>query len=450
MIPTPKSVGLVGCGVETRDAAVYFVRHGIPVTMYCEANDSSEHIHCPVIINDFSGLAACDLVLRSPGIRPDVAYLKDLRGIVTTPTGYALSMVAPRAIGVTGTKGKGTTSTLIAAMLQEAGQKVFVGGNIGVPLLSQIEHLSEDTQIVVELSSFQLQDVLASPHIAVILMVMPEHQDWHTSIEEYQTAKQGIVRYQTAGDYCISNIMYPLSQAIAAQSPAHQIFVQREGKVENGISEYEGYVTRFTNGNVEHIIAVKDIALLGPHNWENVAAACGAGVALGVDYAAMARAIRSFTGLPHRLEIVGEVRGVRYVNDSFSTTPETAIAAIQAFTEPKVLILGGSTKGSDFTELAKVIGSSTSIRGIIGIGVEWQKIKAALAAYTLDIPIVEDKTTMPEMLQAAKELAQSGDVVLLSPGCASFGLFANYKDRGNQFREGVSSFSKATAGRENG
>jgi UDP-N-acetylmuramoylalanine--D-glutamate ligase len=189
----------------------------------------------------------------------------------------------------------------------------------------------------------------------------------------------------------------------------------------------------------ERILPVTKLHLPGKHNWENAGAAIAAAKTVGVKISSIQHVLETFSGLPHRLEKVGDINGITYYNDSFSTTPETAIAAIKAFDKPKVLILGGSSKNSDFTELGKVISESASIRGIIGIGQEWEKIK--LIIQSEKFKVIEGCKNMKEIVEAAKNLAQPGDVVLLSPACASFDMFQNYKDRGEQFKKEVLSIT---------
>jgi UDP-N-acetylmuramoylalanine--D-glutamate ligase len=185
------------------------------------------------------------------------------------------------------------------------------------------------------------------------------------------------------------------------------------------------------------IFSTKKLGLVGKHNWENAVAAVGCALVTGVKRATIGHVLASFMGLPHRLELIREVDGVKYYNDSFATTPETTIAAICSFDAPKVLILGGSTKAADFTELAKIITQANSVRAIIGIDPEWPRIKAAIGKLPRKILVVEGCKSMGEIIGKTQEVSQAGDVVLLSPGCASFGMFKNYKDRGNQFKEVV-------------
>lgn len=386
---------------------------------------------------DFSSF---DLVLRTPGIRVLSEIIQKAlsqNAIVTSQTQLFLELCPCSVIGVSGTKGKGTTSTLIFEMLKQQGLDAYLGGNIGIPPLDFFDNLTSDSRVVLEMSSFQLQDIKKSPHIAVLLMLVPEHLDYHKDTEEYLEAKRNMLKFQTEKDFAILNIDYPATRESDLFSDAKTLYVSRESEVGEGCFVKDDKVWLRLGGVEEKIIDVAEILLPGKHNWENVCAAALAASLSGVSVENIKKVLKIFKGLPHRLELVATIKGVKYYDDSFSTTPETAIAAIQAFSEPKILILGGSSKNSDFTELGNIISSSTSIKAIIGIGEEWKKIKEKLPINDLRFTIYENCENMKEVVQKAAEIAEIGDIVLLSPACASFGMFENYKDRGDQFKKEV-------------
>ncbi|MDE2018944.1 MAG: UDP-N-acetylmuramoyl-L-alanine--D-glutamate ligase [Patescibacteria group bacterium] len=411
------------------------------------------------------GLDRFDLVIRSPGICYKASN-------ATSPTRIFFEHCPAPIIGVTGTKGKGTTSTLIYKILREwrmengEWNKVFLVGNIGKPALDILPKLDKKSIVVYEMSSFQLVDLRQSPHIAVALMITSEHLDWHKNVKEYRDAKSNIVRYQQAKDFAVLAQDYPASRAFAKLTKTSIFSFTRSAALKKDyIRRSSNLILRgawvedgwfyFSDGKKkEKICATADLQIPGEHNWENVGAAITVAKILKVPNGVIAETIRRFKGLEHRLEFVAKKDGIRFYNDSYSTTPETAIAAIRAFKEPKILILGGSSKGSDFRELGEVISKSGSIRGIIGIGVEWKRIKEAIptrrrkaisadrissqaAGHESAIPVVENCKTMNQIVRAARKLAKPGDVVLLSPGCASFGMFKNYSDRGVQFKREV-------------
>jgi UDP-N-acetylmuramoylalanine--D-glutamate ligase len=338
---------------------------------------------------------------------------------------------------VTGTKGKGTTSTLIYEMLKKEGFDAYLGGNIGIPPLSFLSELKGDSKVVLELSSFQLIDLEQSPHIGVILMTTSEHLDYHSDVYEYIEAKRNIFKFQDYKDFAIVNRDYPASNESDIYSNGKVYRVSREQDVDQGCFVKNDGIVLKMDGNENEILATRDLALRGKHNWENVCAATVAALCAGCSMKSIIPVLKSFKGLEYRIEHVATTRGVAYYDDSFSTTPETAIAEIEAFDEPKILILGGSSKNSNFSELGQIISESESIKAIIGIGVEWGRIKQEIKGLNPSIAIIEDCQTMEEIIQQCVEIGEIGDVVLLSPACASFDMFKSYKDRGDQFKEEV-------------
>lgn len=266
-------------------------------------------------------------------------------------------------------------------------------------------------------------------------MVTSEHLDYHKDVYEYVDAKRNLIRFQTENDYAVLNKDYPASSESDIHTDGKVFFVSREGEVDQGCYIKDSAVVVRQNGKDIEIIQTKDLLLPGKHNWENVCAATMVAMLSGVQKKDIVEVLKSFKGLEHRLELVRTVKGVRYYDDSFSTTPETAEAAIVAFEDPEILILGGSSKNSDFTRLGEVISGQENIKAIIGIGSEWPKIKEKI--HDWHFQIIEGLSTMEEIVLKASEIAQTGDVVLLSPACASFDMFKDYKDRGNQYKNVV-------------
>lgn len=416
-----KKIAVLGTGVEGQSVVEFLQQEEAQVTAFEK--------------EPFPDLASFDLIVRSPGIRPD-----KIPQPTTTSTNIFFELCPCPIIGVTGTKGKGTTSTLIYEMLKRDKKDAYLGGNIGIPPLSFLHKLTKNSLVVLELSSFQLIDCTYSPHIAVFLMAVPEHQDWHTSVDEYVEAKFQIIKNQKLSDTTVLCIDYPLNRSLVPKIRGKILSVSTMPHDHPGVfvSDRDTFVYQ-TQAKKQRICPASELRLPGKHNWENVGAAIAAAKTAGVKNASIVHVLKTFSGLPHRLEKVGVVNEVTYYNDSFSTTPETAIAAIKAFTQPKVLILGGSSKNSDFTQLGKVISEATSIRAIIGIGEEWERIKRSCQLSAVGCQLIEGCKNMKEIGAKAKEVAQPGDVVLLSPACASFGMFKNYKDRGEQFKAAVQS-----------
>lgn len=426
-------IAIVGYATEGVASAEYWHAQGHEITV-CDQNPklSVPAAYQKNLGKDYlKNLAQFDKIVRSAGINPNV-LLKDnpsIAGKITTLTEeFMRSCPSSNIIGVTGTKGKGTTSTLIAKILERAGHTVHLGGNIGTPMLNKLSVIKPDDWVVLEISSFQLVDFKArGPKIGVCLMVVPEHLNWHASLDEYLTAKSRMFSTQSPSDTAIFLAGNKYSEEIASSSPGTKLpYLSSPGAV---------ILDGFISIGGQNICPVDKIGLLGKHNWQNVCAAVTTVWQILQDVEAIAEIIESFTGLEHRLEFVRELDGVKYYDDSFSTTPETAIAAIEAFDAPEVLILGGSDKGISLEPLVnKAAGSS--VKHIIAIGDTGATIAKMLKERGFD-SVTTGLTTMKEIVDLARNQARPGDIVLLSTGCASFGLFKDYKDRGDQFKEVV-------------
>ncbi|MDB5164410.1 MAG: UDP-N-acetylmuramoylalanine--D-glutamate ligase [Candidatus Saccharibacteria bacterium] len=427
------NIAILGYGLEGSAAYDYW-RGGNDITV----RDRNEGVVLPEGVASRLGadyladLSDFDLIVRSPHVHP--------RDIVTANTPEILQKVTSNVneflkvsptkniIGVTGTKGKGTTSTLITKMLEAAGKRVHLGGNIGIPALNLLkEDIKADDWVVLELSSFQLIDLQTSPHIAVCLMVTPEHLDWHADEAEYLTAKSRLFLNQGSDDIAIYYVNNAASELLVSRSAGHKIpyFAVPGATIDNQSIAIDDQVVCKTD----------ELKLLGEHNWQNVCAAVTAVWQITQDVDALRSVLTSFAGLEHRLELVREVAGVKYYDDSFGTTPETAIVALQAFDAPKVIILGGSGKGASYDKLAQVVASS-EIRKVLLIGEQAAALQNALGQAGFN-NFAPGGASMPEIVETARQAAQAGDVVLLSPACASFDMFASYKDRGEQFKLAV-------------
>lgn len=345
-------------------------------------------------------------------------------------------------IGVTGTKGKGTTSSLIYEILKETGFDVRLAGNIGLACLDVLPNTTTDTYAVLELSSFQLYRFPYSPHIAVHLMMIPEHiAEWHKTMDDYVNAKRNIFLHQSADDIAIYFAKNKESSQNATTSKGKKIpyFESPGAYIENNMITID----------TRNIISVDDVGLRGAHNLQNICAAVTACWPLTKNIEAIARILKKFTGLEHRLEAVAQIDHVLYVDDSFGTTPDTAVVAMDAFPENKVMIVGGHDKGSSFEEMAKRL-SNDDISHVVFIGSTANKLLSMALNNGFDIKkaVIKDNGnswTMPEIVKTAQHLANSGEVVLLSTGCASFGIFSDYKDRGNQFKTCVQELEKAAS-----
>lgn len=446
-----KNVAILGVGIEGLSLITFLQKHGAEITLLDEK--TREELDADILKklekldievhfgkDAFSTLSSFDIVFRSPGVKRRQETLDDAEKkgvIISSQTQLFFDLCPCPIIGVTGTKGKGTTSSLIFEMLKEEGFNTYLGGNIGTPPLSFLDELSPESRVVLEMSSFQLQDLHSSPHVAVMLMTTSEHLDYHKDVYEYIDAKRSIFRFQTASDYAIVNKDYPASNESDVETPGHIYKVSRIQDVDQGCFVKEDKVILRMSEHEEEVVDTKDIILPGKHNLENVCAAVVAAVFAGAKMKSIVHVLKTFTGLEHRLELVRTVKGVKYYNDSFSTTPETAIAAIEAFSEPEILLLGGSSKNSDFTQLGETISEAKSIKAIIAIGKEWERIKEQIKIQKPNFEIIEDCKTIQEAVKRAAQVATLGDVVLMSPACASFDRFKNYKERGTQFKQEV-------------
>lgn len=421
-------VAILGYDTEGKVSYTYFAARGDEVTICDQKTDVAVPEGVDAVLGDtyLNDLDRFDLIVRTAGMPPHVILDKnpDVANKITTQVNEFLRVCPTKnIIGVTGTKGKGTTSTLISKMLEASGKDVLLGGNIGIPVLELLDKATEDSWVVLELSSFQLIDCKYSPRIGVCLMVVPEHLNWHADLEEYYGAKSQLFAQQTSDDTAIYFADNDVSKQIVSSGSAQQIpYLAVPGAyVQNGTITIDK----------QDFCRTDELELLGAHNWQNVCAAVTATWQVTQDVGAIRSVLTSFGGMEHRLELVREVGGVKYYDDSFGTTPETAIVAIQAFLQPKVVILGGSDKGASYDELAKVVASS-NVRKALLIGDQASRIQAALehAGFTDFMP---GGDTMAEIVSCAREAAEPGDVVLLSTGCASFDMFKNYKDRAAQF-----------------
>lgn len=436
-----KKIAIIGEGLEGKSAAEFLEKKGAKVE-FRDQKQGDEYLE---------DLDKFDFVVRSPGVKikdiqnslkdnsvGDGAGSKGKSPEITSQTKLFFDLSPTKnIIGITGTKGKGTTASLTCEMLKKAGFDVHLGGNIGTPPLDFIEKLNKESWVVLELSSFQLQDLMVSPYIGVLLMVTSEHLDYHEDISEYIEAKRNLLNFQKEGDIAILNRDYPASNESDIFGEGQVYFISREREVDEGCFALGDQIILRMKGNDLPIIDTKELQIKGKHNHENVCGATLAAYLAGVRVNAITEVLRSFRGLPHRLELVAKIYEVEYYNDSFSTTPETAIAAIESFDNPEILVLGGSSKNSDFKELGEIISKKENIKAIIGVGDEWHNIKESIKDLNQQIILIEGADSMEKIVLAASKIAIPGDVVILTPACASFGMFKNYKDRGDQFKKEV-------------
>ena len=432
------NIAIVGYGTQGQSTFEYLNKPENQITI-CDLDESisiPEGVNSQLGSNYIKNLNNFDAIYRAPIVHPRdlvAANSSEILDKVTSNTNEFFRVCPSKnIIGVTGTKGKGTTSTLIAKTLEAQGKTVHLGGNIGTPPLDMLkENINPNDWVVLELANFQLIDLKHSPHVAVCLMVVPEHMDWHEDMDEYIDAKSQLFINQNSNDIAIYYANNEVSEEIASVSEGQLVpyFKQPGAHINNDKIIIDDQI----------ICEISEIKLLGEHNSQNICAAITAVWRTGAtDPVAIKSIVTSFSGLPYRLELVSEINGVQYYNDSFGTTPETAIVAFQSFAGPKIGIVGGSDKGIPFDEMAKVIANGNT-KALITIGDTGPTIANLVRAQNPNIQIIEGLDDMKEIVNKAKELAENGDIVLLSCGSASFGLFKNYKDRGDQFNSAVQS-----------
>lgn len=430
-------VAILGYGRQGQSGAEHWHAQGNEVTI-CDQNVSlsiPSWAKSKLGDNHLTNLNEFDLIVRSPIIHPSLIVeansLNILDKVTTTTNEFLKVCPTKNIIGVTGTKGKGTSCTLISKMLEADGKKVHLGGNIGLdPLVLLRNNIQPDDWVVLELANFQLIDLKHSPHIAVCLMVENEHLDWHKDLDEYLLAKQQLFINQATNDIAIYYPDNANSVQIASVSKGQRIpyFKQPGAFIKNDAI--------FVGDKI--ICKLEEIKLPGNHNWQNVCAATTAVWQVTQNIQAIKKAISEFSGLPHRIEKVRVFEGVTYYNDSFATGQSATIAAIKAVKGSKVLIVGGFDRNLSLDKLFKELNLiKDEISFCLLIGQTAQKLKNGLDAIGITQYELSKASNMEQIVLEAKSKAADGDSVVFSPGFASFGMFKNFEDRGDQFREQV-------------
>jgi len=369
-----------------------------------------------------------DLIVRSPKLHPRDIVAANGEAILNKVTSNTNEFfrVCPtiNMVAITGTKGKGTTSTLIAKMLEASGKRVHLGGNIGTPPLDMLnDSISKTDYVVLELANFQLIDLKYSSHIAICLMVAPEHLDWHDTMDEYISAKKQLFSRQTKEDIAIYFAQNKISVDVVSVSLAQKIpYFERPGAVvENDEIQIDGNI----------VCKTSELKLLGKHNWENVCAALTAVWQVTQDVKIIREVITNFIGLPHRIEYLREVNGISYYNDSFASAPDATIAAIEAIPQSKVMIVGGFDRQLPLENFSKDVQSnSQSIRSVLLIGASAERVAESLKSSGFNKFVISPAHNMNEVVADAQKLAKPNDAIILSPGFPSFDMFKDFEERG--------------------
>ncbi len=445
-----KNILVIGMGKSGIAAAEVLINMGCNITI-CDKRENKEFENIidekfnesvKVITGGYPQVdnKKFDLIIPSPGVPLDISPIKkalEYNIPIWSEIELAYRMMNGKLIAVTGTNGKTTTTTLIGKMLLDDKKNTIIGGNIGKPLVKEIKNTSENDFVVVEVSSFQLETIQKfRPKVAVLLNLTPDHLDRHKSIENYYYCKKNIFKNQIKEDYAVLNYDDPEVRKIADSINSKVIFFSQKTKLNQGV---------FINGNYlianfcdkENIICSRDnITLRGDHNLENCLAAVSAGLLLGLKKESIAKTLNTFSGVDHRLEDVETINGITFINDSKGTNPDASIKALKAYSDKSIiLIAGGMDKGNDFSQFASNIKSN--VKGIVLLGETAEKISNNIKELGFNnYYLVKD---LNEAVLKSWDIAEEGDVVLLSPACASWDMFRSFEERGNIFKEIVRS-----------
>ena len=392
---------------------------------------------------NLSRLNGFDIVFRSPSVLPtreELVTAANKGAIITSEIEMVLKLAPCKIIGVTGTEGKTTTTSIIYEILKSSGKNCFLGGNIGKPIFTEIKNMKPEDIVVLELSSFQLMEMEVSPDISVVTNMYPDHLNIHSSYEEYQQAKKNIFLHQNENGVVILNYDNEITRKFADEVKSNLVYFSSLQKLKNGYvyDRKDETIKRYANGKSENILKKQEIKLRGIHNYENICAALAATASI-VDEKSQIKAIKEFNGVEHRLEFVRELNGVKYYNDSIGTSPASTIAGLNAFDENIILLAGGSDKGLDYTEIGETI--AKKVRVLLLTGPTAEKIENATKlamnkAGKETVEIIHCKD-LQEAVSTANEKAKSGEIVLMSPASASFDAFKNFIERGIKFKEFV-------------
>ncbi len=440
-----KKVAVIGLGISNTPLIRYLVRQGADVSVFDKkqaaelANYLSQLTELRLTYclgpDYLSQLNHFDYIFVTPGMKknlPEFIRAKEDGAVFSSEMELFLRKCPGRTIGITGSSGKTTTTTLSGLMVKHDFPDTYVGGNIGCSLLDSLPEMTADSRVILELSSFQLQELTQSPDLALITNITPNHLDMHASMAEYIAAKANILRFQTADSIAILNYDNEITRDLASSVKGQLFFFSRRKLLDEGaFLDGQELVVRLNNQS--EVIATRDqLRLLGDHNVENILAAALISALQGVSPTTIAKVAREFTGVEHRLELVRELKGILYYNDSISTTPDRAIAGLNAMTAPTILIAGGYDKHLPFDRFAKIV--TEHCKQLILLGVTAPLIQSEVKKVAPDFPI-QKVNSLEEAVQLAANIAVSGDVVLLSPACASYDMFNNYQDRGRLFKK---------------
>lgn len=443
-----KKVAFIGTGVSHNDLIRLFLKKGISVTILdIKTKDKFEDIY-----NEFKSLGAdfilgdayldslnkFDVVFRTPGMyfnNPALTKAREDGVVVTSEMEVFFDLCPCKIYAVTGSDGKTTTTTLISEMLSESGFTVYKGGNIGKALLPVIENIKENDRAVVELSSFQLISMRESPDVAVITNIAPNHLDVHGTMEEYIESKVNIIAHQTAFSRTVLNLDNEITNGLSSKVRGKLVKFSRHSVPERGAYLNENNVLCYKeNGEVTEVVKAEDIRIPGMHNVENYLTAISA-VWGEVKPETIVKVAKNFGGVEHRIEFVRELDGVKWYNDSIATSPTRVLAGLNSFNQKLIVIAGGYDKKIPFEPMAETV--NEKVKALILMGLTAPKIEKAIteaANYNPENIKIYHADSMENAVEIAKEISTNGDIVTLSPACASFDLYPNFEVRGNHYK----------------
>ena len=441
-----KTVAVIGIGVSNTPLLRLLLQNGIAVTacdkrLRSDLGDLADELEqggarLQLGADYLDGLNQ-DVIFRTPGMRPDVPQLTAARekgSVITSEMEVFFDVCPCSIIAVTGSDGKTTTTTMIAELLRASGRTVHVGGNIGTPLLAQAGDMDPTDSVVLELSSFQLMTMKKSPHIAVVTNLSPNHLDMHKGMEEYVASKENIFLHQCSADTAVFNLDNDITREQSTRALGEVRMFSRRSSVENGVYLRGEEIVRCRNGVETVVMTTDDIKLPGIHNVENYMAAVAALDGM-VDDETIRTFAREFGGVEHRIELVRTLNGVRYYNDSIASSPTRTIAGLRSFKEMVILIAGGYDKNIPFDELGPEVVERVKL--LVLCGATADKIRTAVesaSGYVSGKPEILTAHSLQEAAELARSRAEEGDVVTLSPACASFDQFPNFMARGKAFK----------------
>ena len=443
-----QSIAVIGMGVSNTPLIRTLLRADLKVTVcdksprerVSEQAQELESLGAALCLGPdyLSNIHKFDLIFRTPGLSPntpELARAVESGSVLTSEMELFFHLCPCRIIGVTGSDGKTTTTTLISEFLKEAGYSVYLGGNIGKPLLPDVDGMAPEDVAVVELSSFQLMTMDVSPQVAVFTNLSPNHLDYHHTMEEYTKAKLNIFCHQKPEDRAIFNYDNDITRSLAKTAPGRAMLFSRKQRLEEGVYLRDGAIWLTNEMGSREVLPLSDIRLPGVHNIENYMAAIAAVDGLVPDKKVRSVAQR-FTGVEHRIELVRELDGVKYYNDSIGTSPTRTMACLDSFNQKLILIAGGYDKGVPFTQLGVEI--VQKVKTLILTGDTAGAIRKAVedcADYLDSGLIVVETEDLASAVKTARQAAVPGDVVVLSPACAAFDQFKNFMERGKVFKD---------------